>query len=437
MMHSSKRLCRLLGVANRSPTSRALATQRHAEGVTVKETEHKLTFVKSLDEIDLGRPTLPPKFVRALELENNKGLKVMAMAEGGNMCGLTIGGQPYGDYVWDNKEGACYYGPNSNAFPLKRGLILHGGVRFAAVTAEHGLYYDIEWDMTTGGSEDGYEKSIILQIQDTQASRDRAADRDGQVKDNVGFSSGQFCVGDGSAEGELSKYPVTDLIYTYTITVRKDEDFVRLNMKVANPTDKTAHAEAWLPMTFPINKESYVLSEQNMRWRRDTWCFEDLANMVDCKSQDYEQFHRPLDWPSSGIFYDFPCKDGYFHGVTTANPGQGIVYVAPTTTPHYTKMWSWGNKEKFDRDAELAKQPPLGAGRPYSEYYEPWSSGSNFAFFQTRQFEPKTAYSWEVALFPIQGGLHGDQGKMCDYVRNEIDKRQIPQTLSGVKVEKI
>jgi len=51
------------------------------------------------------------------------------------------------NYVWDNVEGACYYGQDSDAFPLTRGLILHGGIRFAAATAEHGLYYDTEWDV--------------------------------------------------------------------------------------------------------------------------------------------------------------------------------------------------------------------------------------------------------------------------------------------------
>jgi len=432
MQHSLKRFYK--GVGHQSV--RSFATLGQAKGVTVKEIKHELTFVRNLGEIELGKPTLPSEHVKAIELENNVGLKVKAMAEGGNMVGLTIGDDPYGSYVWDNKEGACYYGPQSNAFPLKRGLILHGGVRFAAVTAEHGLYYDIDWDMKTFGND--FERSIQLSIQDTEASRKRAYDRDGKEKENPGFSVGQFNRQDvaNSPDEQITKYPVTNLIYTYTITVRKDEDFVRLNMKVSNPTDKTAHAEAWLPITIPIKQDSHVLSDQKMRWRRDEVYFGDKANMVDCNSEDYKVYHKPLDWPTAGIFYDFPCKDGYFHGATTVNPGQAVVYVTPDTTPHYTKMWSWGDKANFDREKELAKQPPLGAGRPYQEYYEPWSSGFSYAFFQTRQFEPKMSYSWEVALLPIQGGLTSDNNKyLCDQVRAEIEKRQIPQTLSGVRIE--
>jgi hypothetical protein len=47
----------------------------------------------------------------------------------------------------------------------------------------------------------------------------------------------------------------------------------------------------------------------------------------------------------------------------------------------------------------------LAVGRPASEYYEPWSSGTNFAFFQTSEFEPMTEYSWECAILPITSGL--------------------------------
>jgi len=416
---------------------RALATQK-STGVTVKESTHEFTFVKTLPEIELGYPTLPSQTVKAFELENNVGLKVKAVAEGANLIGLTIGDTPYGEYTWINKEGACYYAENSNAFPLNRGLIIPGGNRFAAVSANHGPYHDIDWDMTTTGSADGSEKSIILQIQDTQATRDRAASRDGKETENPGFSKGQWSRTDGSVPPDVpfSKYPVTNLIYTFTITVRKDEDFVRLNMNVTNPTDKTAHAEAWLSFTWPLRKESHIFSDQIKRWRKDDGALEYLAKMIDCQSDDYKKFHKPLYWETGGVLYDFPCKDGYFHGCTTATPGQGIVFVTPSDQPQYTKMWNYGSRETFDRQKELEKVPPLGAGRPYTEYYEPWSSGFNFAFFETSQFEPKMSYSWEVAMLPIPGGLTSDDNaQLCDQVRAEIMKRKIPQSLAGVKIE--
>ena len=134
---------------------------------------------------------------------------------------------------------------------------------------------------------------------------------------------------------------------------------------------------------------------------------------------------------------DFPSKEGIFHGVTT-NPkeGKGIFYVTPDDDKHYTKMWSWGDPDLFNREEALKQVPPLAAGRPYAEYYEPWSSGTNFAFFQTSQFEPKMSYSWEVALLPIQEGLTSDnQEELKDIVRKEVKGRSIPASLSGVVVE--
>lgn len=419
-----------LHVASASPIDADVGLSK-VEGVTIKDIKHELFFVDSINDIDAGKPQRS-ELVDALELTNIRGVSVKCMAQGGNMVGLTLGDT---NYIWDNVEGACYYGPESDAFPLKRGLILHGGVRFAAICAEHGLYYDTDWDMTSTSSADGTEKSIVLKIQDTQENRDKAAHGPtGKASDHPGLSSGPF--GRIDVEGPLSKYPVTDMIYTYTVTLREDEDFVRLNMKVENPTDETHHAEAWLPMTFPIDEDSHILSDQDKRWRRDEWCFPEVANIVDWKSNDMKDFNKPLDWPTSGIFYDYPSMDGTFHGVTTDQPGKGIFYVAPDTTPHFTKMWSWGDKKTFDRQKEIEKQPPLGAGRPYTEYYEPWSSGFNFAFFQTSQFEPKMSYSWEIALLPIESGLDGDDNeKLKDVVRGEINKRDIPSTLSGVVIE--
>lgn len=394
--------------------------------VSITKTEHVLYYIEDLADIETGKPQWN-ETVPALQLENNMGVKVKAMAKGGNLVELSIGDT---NYIWENKEGAVYYGAESDAFPLKRGLILHGGVRMAAVTAEHGLYYDVDWDMRWTGSKDGKEKSIVLQIQDTQANRDR-------VGSPEEYSQGPFNRDDKN-DGHLTKYPVTDMIFTYTITLRTDEDFVRLNMKVDNPTDEVKHAEAWLPMTFPITEDTQIVSEQVTRWRRDEWCFPDLANVVDWNSSEMEDFKKPLDWPTGGIFYDFPYMQGNYHGVTT-DPvaGKGIVYVTPEGgSPHYTKMWSWGNKDNFDREEELKKNFALGAGRPYTEYYEPWNSGFNFAFFQTTQFEPMTSYSWEVALLPITSGMTSDDNEVLkSVVKGEILKRPGLQSLSETTVE--
>lgn len=73
--------------------------------------------------------------------------------------------------VWNNVGGALYYGAGQNAFPLKKGLILHGGIRMAAVTAEHGLYYDTEWDVDLLATSDGRSKTILMSVVDTAERR--------------------------------------------------------------------------------------------------------------------------------------------------------------------------------------------------------------------------------------------------------------------------
>lgn len=86
--------------------------------------------------------------------------------------------------VWNNCGGALYYGANENAFPLKRGLILHGGIRMAAVTAEHGLYYDTPWDIDFQESADGRSKTIVLSIVDSAERRPKPEE----------LSVGQYCL---------------------------------------------------------------------------------------------------------------------------------------------------------------------------------------------------------------------------------------------------
>ena len=94
--------------------------------------------------------------------------------------------------------------------------------------------------------------------------------------------------------------------------------------------------------------------------------------------------------------------------------GRGIVYVAPETTPHYNKLWAWGD-------------PASGANfpeRPFTDYYEPWSSGFNFGFFQTYQFKPNTCYSWQLALVPIPSGLTSDNKDiLVDTVKDYLADR--------------
>jgi hypothetical protein len=360
------------------------------------------------------------------------------MARGANMVALNISDTKY---VWENIEGATYYGRNSSNFPYQRGLALNGGVRFAAVCAEHGLYYDMDWEMSS--SEQPTSKSVIFTIEDNEVNRQLASvDRVDYLNEATnpttphppGFSYNAFSKFSQEQVG-MSKYPTTNMVYKFNITLGENEDFVRLRMSVENSMDVPHQAEAWLPMTFPIDTQSKILSHQSMRWRRDEWCFEDLPNMVTW--QDYaDTFDTCLKWPTGGIFYDFPRKEGLFHGVVTdSTAGTGVVYVCPDEVatgglPHYTKMWSWGDKDAFLNGGGNA----LTQGRPASEYYEPWSSGTNFAFFQTSTFEPKKEYSWEIAILPITGGLiDEDTSELLKKVDAEIASRPGLETLQGVK----
>lgn len=103
-----------------------------------KNATHDLFYVEGVSKIETG-PIIGPKTVPAYELSNNKGITVKAMREGGNMVQLNKNGK---EYIWDNRDGACFYGgyepqkQTNFAFPLQKGLILHGGVRFAVITAE-------------------------------------------------------------------------------------------------------------------------------------------------------------------------------------------------------------------------------------------------------------------------------------------------------------
>ncbi|KAG5181454.1 hypothetical protein JKP88DRAFT_246206, partial [Tribonema minus] len=274
-------------------------------------------------------------------------------------------------------------------FPLRRGLILHGGIRYAAVTAEHGLYYDTDWAVKVLETADGRSKSIVMSITDSAENRSK-----------LGFLSvGQYCLeGYPEPREPMGKYPITNMVYTYTITLNADEEFVRLRMDVANPTPNLVRGEAWLPMTFPIDEKSQIISPQRKRWRRDEWCFPDSANIVDF---DTDTLLHPLKWATSGIYYEWPTMDGHYHAVNLPSKGRGCAYVVDPSVTHFTRLWSWGDKANFNR----ATASVLAKGRPAAEYYEPWSSVFNSAFFQTTEFKPYSSSGWSAAILPIDSGM--------------------------------
>lgn len=376
--------------------------EKSMDSVRIEKGTYKLAFVK--DEKHIMKGPVTYKEVPAWKLSNDK-ISVTMIREAA--CAVKI--QKTGsdkNYLWENKggSGACYYGAGTNNFPLARGVKVHGGIRAAVVTAEHGLYFDTEWDLETDESDEN-SKSVIFTITDTDEQRAKLLRPDIEPKWSL-FSSGQYSNGGlldkDKAKEPMSFYPTTNCKFTARITLKEGEEFVRFKMSVENPTKVDALGEAWFPMTYPITKESRIISPQRMRWKRDAWCFPNMPQMVHWPSS---KFVKPLDWEMSAIFYDTPSMEGCYHAVSSGlEDGSGCAYVtrASSDEPQFTKIWSWG--KLGDRGAGVGSQ-----GRPKTDYYEPWSTAFNKAFFQRAQFPAGSTSSFEIAVLPIESGLTNDK----------------------------
>lgn len=447
----------------------------------IKKSTKYLTYVNDITDIKKDGPIHGKEEVEAWTLENEH-IAVKGVLLGGNLMGF-VDKETDEEYLWLNKEGATGYGAGSDAFPLTRGLFLHGGIRMAAVTAEHGLYYDTDWDLDFELSPEGDEASLIFSIQDTAETR-------AMLDDNLS------CKGFSSYSPESMKnYPVTDAIFKFKVTLRSGEKFLRTECSVENTRDEPVQAEAWMPQTWPIDKHSQIVSHQKKRrikagsgaYVSDTWVMSSMMKdkyvasdmgldpdsslpyysgegsfttngkegpkdgwvvswppaqlgiTEELKQQgladkDYLwgsfDLNFPLQWPSpdGGITYDYPYLDGKYHAVAfggtsgETHKGRGVAYVPEVSTeekPHFTKMWSWGMPEVFNRVEAAKKDPPLAAGRPVQDYYEPWASAFNTAFFELYQFPAKSTSSWKARFVPITEGL--DIGKKQHELREVVD----------------
>lgn len=487
--------------SDRKASVAGLPKQDPKSAVKISTGTKKLTYVETIDKIDCG-PISGEETVESWILENEY-LKITGVLLGGNLMGF-LDKETGKEYLWLNEAGAVGYGKDSNAFPLRRGLFLHGGIRMAAVTAEHGLYYDTDWDLDFEISKKGDEASLIFSIKDDEKAR---KDLNDKLSGN-GFSSW--------ARDPMANYPVTDAIFSFKVTLRKGEKFLRTECTVENTRGETIQAEAWMPQTWPISETSQIISHQKKRrikagkaaYVADNWVMQEmikdkyvatdmgldpdsnlpqyngsgpyttkgkegpkdgwvvsyppsqmgptkdmllrskgellknpptLKEQLEGKPVDLECYDAwsppesvykmdldyPLQWPSDqgGILYDYPFMDGNYHAVsfgeywkdgkghTKEEDGRGIAYVSTEGTrenPRFTKMWSWGNKRMFDREVANSRDPPLAAGRPLTEYYEPWASAFNSSFFELYQFPPGKS-SWEARFVPITGGLTHDK----------------------------
>lgn len=427
----------------RKGTAAPIPTIPAGSAVSIYESTHELTYVASIENIETG-PISATETVKAWVLDNGK-VKAKAILMGGNLVSITD--QAGQEYVWLNQAGATNYGAKSNAFPLTRGLILHGGIRVAAVTAEHGLYFDTDWDISFQANADGSSATMVLSIQDTAANRELLNDP---------MSSGQYSPSDPSAP--MSLYPITDGWWTLRITLNANEDFVRLEAEVENTRTVNISGEIWLPQTYPVTRGSQVISKQIKRRVKDQWVQDVLTHKyvnhpqgVDSsraypayagktgfildfsKGERFRDDHDlqlpiglryPLSWPSGagGILYDYPFRDGLYHAVSYGD-GRGAAYVSTSTAinPHYTKQWSWGDPAFFNREEALKQQPPLAAGRPKTDYYEPWGSAFNTGFFELTQFTPGK-HAWQAFIVPIAEGLetHKTHNELVEVVDARI-----------------
>lgn len=158
--------------------------------VTVATSTHTLYYAPDLPDVgDMTKVTTEE--VPAWTVESDRGVRVKVMRKGGNLVELSKDGHPY---VWDNTEGAIYYGVS--------GVYINGGVRFAAVTPEHGLYHDTLWDVTFEQSEEEQSRSIILSITDSSEQRQKLNDT---------LSQGKYSLPDGAPRSrELRQGSDTD-----------------------------------------------------------------------------------------------------------------------------------------------------------------------------------------------------------------------------------
>lgn len=456
--------------SNRNATVAKIPKQDKHAPVKISTAEKKLTYVETIEKIESG-PISGEETVDAWVLENEH-LAIKGVLLGGNLMGF-VDKATEKEYLWLNKEGAVGYGAESSAFPLQRGLFLHGGIRMAAVTAEHGLYYDTDWDLDFEVSSSGKEASLIFSIQDTAEARKQLND----PLSKKGFSSW--------GPEAMSNYPVTDAIFTFKVTLKAGEKFLRTECTVENTRVEPIQAEAWMPQTWPITEDSQIISHQKKRrikggngaYVTDNWTMKemitekytamDMGLDADRNLTQYNgsapyttkgkegpkdgwvvpfppsqlgptqwmkenledrywgkmDLNYPLQWPSGdgGILYDYPFMDGNYHAVSFGD-GRGVAYVSAEgseNSPRFTKMWSWGSKKFFNREEAAKKDPPLAAGRPVTEYYEPWASAFNSAFFELYQFPPGKS-SWTARFVPITGGL--EPGKKQHVLREVVDE---------------
>lgn len=393
--------------------------------VIITRSTYVLTFVESVETISTG-PIVGRDVVDCWILDNGR-LEVKVIQRGGSVVSIEQGGR---EYLWQNKAGATYFGASSNTFPLVRGLILHGGIHVGAVTPEHGLYYDTDWDIEFAADDGG--SSIILKIQDTEENRALLADT---------LSTGEFSI--PGSPIPMGKYPVTDAEFVFTIRLQPGEDFVRIEVALVNTRTTPIDAEIWLPQTYPVSRDSQIISHQVKRRCKDDWVYQamlegnvEVSEMTPDARHGLPQYagkhglvletsdlNKPLEWPTAvgGILYDYPWRDGPYHAVSFGD-GRGAAYVSVSTPedPHYTKMWSWGSPDLYDRREALAKTPPLPAGRPRTAYYEPWASRFNTGFFEPHRFAPG-ASSWYAYIVPIDSGL-GPEKPQAE-LRKAVDQK--------------
>jgi hypothetical protein len=74
------------------------------------KTEHTLYYVPDVNSIDYDKVGVRPETsetVEAWQLANDKDIAIKAMARGANMVALNVSDTRY---VWENIEGAVYYG---------------------------------------------------------------------------------------------------------------------------------------------------------------------------------------------------------------------------------------------------------------------------------------------------------------------------------------
>jgi hypothetical protein len=212
-------------------------------------------------------------------------------------------------------------------------------------------------------------------------------------------------------EPNFARYESTGATYKTRITLRENEDFVRVRYTVTYPRyiGETAVwvCETWTPGTPKFENTATTASARMVGPKDltvrdvDRWssAFQHLRNQVPgANFSEIEYIHR---WNGKGIAYvDTPW-------LGLIDRGSAIVSWSPDAQA--LKLWSWGS-DVFHQDFTKSEQP----------YFEPWRSPLNKDFLSGNSVQSGQKLEWDEIFFPMVDVDDGDLDGFRERVQMKI-----------------